>query len=221
MKKIFFAVLMVLWGVLPAFAAIVHLNSGVDVEGTVVERSADSVKIDIGGVSVTYFRSEIRSIEGDDEAAALMGVQAYIPPEEPAPVTGDQAKEELQTLVDSSALTDEKRGLILRFIDVIGTKAAMERNFSLMLKELPEDKAQEFRNSINVDDLLNELVPLYHKYFTLEDVKAYVGFYDSVSGKKLTEGLPQIMRDSIGVTTKYFETHMSDDLKNFRPGSAK
>ncbi len=73
MKRFLFTLIGILLTV-PAWAAVVHLNSGTGVTGKVVEVTADSVKIDVEGVPVTYYKDEIASLEGDDSAASTLGV---------------------------------------------------------------------------------------------------------------------------------------------------
>lgn len=51
----------------PAFADSVYLRSGKVVEGRILEETADHVKIDLYGTSLTYFKEEIDRIEKADE----------------------------------------------------------------------------------------------------------------------------------------------------------
>ena len=46
-----------------AHADTIHLKNGNTIEGQVVEKTADGVKIDIGGVTLTYYADEIASID--------------------------------------------------------------------------------------------------------------------------------------------------------------
>ena len=44
----------------------IELNSGARVAGKVIERGRDYIKVDIGGVILTYYEDEIRAIDGQD-----------------------------------------------------------------------------------------------------------------------------------------------------------
>jgi len=69
MKKIFIIICILMFSV-PAFAETIHLDSGKIVEGNIVERTDDYIKIDAGGVSVTYYLDEIVSIDSQDSEDA-------------------------------------------------------------------------------------------------------------------------------------------------------
>ncbi|MBM3249417.1 MAG: hypothetical protein FJZ09_01025 [Candidatus Omnitrophica bacterium] len=55
-----------------ALADTLTLRSGETVEGTIVEKTADSVKIDVYGAEVTYFMDEVAQINGEPVAPAPM-----------------------------------------------------------------------------------------------------------------------------------------------------
>jgi hypothetical protein len=100
-----------------------------------------------------------------------------------------------------------KKELILKFIDVFGTKDAMKQNLDEMLKTLPEDEpdTKKLKANINVDEIIDRLVPIYDKQFSEAELKAFIAFYSSPEGQKLVRGIPVIMRDSVDVSTQYFQ----------------
>ena len=59
------AVLLSLSFSIPVFAETVILKSGKKIEGKIIERTDDYVKVDQYGVPITYFLDDIESIEGD------------------------------------------------------------------------------------------------------------------------------------------------------------
>jgi hypothetical protein len=52
------------------WAAIIHLKSGKTITGKVIERKADSIKVETLGVQLTYFSDEIDRIEEDPQETA-------------------------------------------------------------------------------------------------------------------------------------------------------
>lgn len=62
MKKIVFFCICLILFVSSAFADTITLKSGKQVEGKILEKTAESVKIDFQGVELTYFLDEIDSI---------------------------------------------------------------------------------------------------------------------------------------------------------------
>lgn len=237
MKKAIFLLLGVFLAQ-PVWAAKVSLTSGSVVEGTIVEKTSSYVKVDVSGVPVTYYKDEISSIDGDDAAAQALGLggsqpsgesvdaaapaEAAVPQTIPAATTEEApavtlapaAPEAVASPDQTQQATMPKKDLILRFIEVFGTRKAMIDNFDRMMSSLTPEQAEKLRAAFTVDDIILQLVPLYDKYFTESDLQAYINFYGSAEGEKLVVSIPKLMQESIGVTTKYFEAHMPEDLKN-------
>ena len=57
----------------------------------------------------------------------------------------------------------------------------------------------DFVNDVKPDDLVNLVVPIYAKYFTDDDIKGMMAFYNSPVGKKLIANLPLITQESMQV----------------------
>ena len=53
---------------------------------------------------------------------------------------------------------------------------------------------------VEVAELSKQLIPIYKKHFTQEDVKAIIAFYESPVGKKLAEQTPLITVESMQLT---------------------
>ena len=179
-----------------AQAELVILKNGIAVEGTITERAGKKIIMDVKGVPMTYYLDEIEVIDG----------VVPTPQEEPAPA--------VHTAVPAVAPTPfpqptpsglPKKDLILKFIDVFGTRTSLTQNFKQLTKSIPPAQAQEFERSVNVGELIQALVPIYDKYFTEEELQTYIDFFSSPAGKKLVETIPHVMTDSVGVSLKYFK----------------
>lgn len=55
---------------------------------------------------------------------------------------------------------------------------------------------QELNDPKLVDDLMKEVMPLYARHFSADDVKALTAFYRSPAGKKSLEVMPQLIGES-------------------------
>ncbi len=230
-----FLVFVSLFMAMPCWAAKIHLNSGSTVEGKVIETAADSVKVDVSGVPVTYYKDEISQIEGDDGAAKALGLptgssgevapEAQTPaPAEPqvaTPPAAQPAPQQTAPVPVPSTVEPAKKELILKFIDVFGTRQAMASNFAQMLTQLPPDQAEKLRGVFSVDAIIEELVPVYDRHFSEAELTAFINFYSSTEGRKLVSTIPQIMKESVDVSAKYFEAHMPEELKNLPAPKAK
>jgi uncharacterized protein len=192
-----------------AFADTVHLKNGSTVEGQIIAQTADAVKVDVGGTTVTYYADEIASVDKADASVA-----AVIPAAEvPAPVVDVVAAPPAQ---DGLAVMS-KEDLINRFVEIYGVKQNMQANFDQMTSTLKPEDAAAFRNSVKVDDIIRELLPVYDKHFTADDLRAYIRFYGSNEGKKLVQTLPLLMKDSVEVSVKYLDMHLPESLKQSQP----
>lgn len=83
MRKAIFLTLAAILTVSFCFADTIVLKSGKKVEGKILEKSADALKIDISGMSVNYFLDEIDSINGEKPvipvAAPAVGSKNALP----------------------------------------------------------------------------------------------------------------------------------------------
>ncbi len=182
-------------------AETIYLKSGATATGKIVDKNDASVVIDIGGATVTYYKDEIDRIDSGAVAAPVAAAPAAQDPAAAASAGVEQR------------VSQAKHDLIMKFIDAFGTRASMKANFDQMMTSLGADEAAKLRGAFNVDEIIEQLVPLYDKYFTESDLTAYVNFYASADGQKLVSSIPQIMRGSVEISAKYFESHMPEEFK--------
>lgn len=196
----------------PAFAQTVTLKDGRTIEGKILEQNKDSIKIEVDGNAMTYYMDEVESVgksaapaapaEPPAEETQASGAQEPAAQEAPAPTSG--------TLVSSSG----KRELILKFIDVFGTREAMTRNIEAMMDALPQDNPQlkDIRTRIDINEIIDRLVPIYDRQFSEDDLRAFIDFYSSARGKKLVAGINEVMRESVEVSSQYFQEKFPEPL---------
>ncbi len=73
-----------------------------------------------------------------------------------------------------------------------------------MIKDIFQDQGEdvwkEFKKEITsmaMDELYDELVPIYYNHLELEDIKDINAFYKSKAGKKLVAEMPDITKESM------------------------
>ncbi len=209
-----------------AKADTIRLKNGNVVEGKIIERTPDGIKMDIGGVSLTYYSDEIGSIDGDAQAVdavAPASSAAAIVPVEPPAVAADMpeaaaAVVPVKPVPVASVVADDLAGmskdaLIRKFVAIYGVKENMQSNFDQMTSTLNPQQAEAFRGSIKVDEIVELLLPIYDKHFTEDDLRAYIRFYDSSEGRRLVQTLPLLMKDSVEISMKYLDSHLPESLK--------
>jgi uncharacterized protein len=64
--------------------------------------------------------------------------------------------------------------------------------------------------SYNVDDVFDDMIPIYQRHLTKADVSAMLAFYESPTGKKLLKEQPAIMAESMQVTRLRMKKVMGD-----------
>ena len=69
--------------------------------------------------------------------------------------------------------------------------------------QIPERFVQRFIERFDPDELINRIVPVYDKYYTREDVKQIIQFFETPLGRKFLETSPQLMQESMTVGQQY------------------
>lgn len=188
-----------------AHAEILIMKDGRSINAKILNRDSKKIKIEENGRTVTYFLDQVQSING-----------------KPIADWEEESAEEDATPADSGTtpapakakpISITKLELIKKFIDIFGTRQSMVQNFERMLAGLPPDQGKEVRKILNVDEIIDNIVPLYDKYFTQQELETYVNFYTSPQGQKFLATIPMIMKESVDVNIEYFKTRLPKEAK--------
>ena len=102
------------------------------------------------------------------------------------------------------AQDSEKEQDIRRLLEVSGSgnlgiqvMQNMIGNFQQSFPEVPNAFWEEFMKEVTPEKLNDLVVPVYDKYFSHEDIKAFITFYETPAGKRLVEKLPIVMQESM------------------------
>ncbi|MFA5059573.1 MAG: DUF2059 domain-containing protein [Candidatus Omnitrophota bacterium] len=171
---------------LPSFAETIYLKNGKTINGKITEKTNTQVKINVNGIGITYYADEIERIDGGVSFAPLV---KPVPSSSPSPAN--------------------KRGLILSLIDSSGARENMNTLYAKMLSQGSAQETQKLREAIKVDDIIERLVPVYDKYFTEDELKGLIAFYQSPLGKKLLRTTPMIMQDGMAAMGAYLQENLS------------
>ncbi len=74
-------------------------------------------------------------------------------------------------------------------------KAALMEQFKQASPNLPPEMFDEMLAEMKAEDLEEAIIPIYLKYFTADDIKHLIAFYESPFGRKVTRSMPQIMQE--------------------------
>jgi hypothetical protein len=75
----------------------------------------------------------------------------------------------------------------------------MIAGFRTNMKEAPSDFWDRFAAKMHSSEMIEMIVPLYDKYYSLEDLRAVNDFYSSPAGQRVLSTLPQIMQESMAI----------------------
>jgi hypothetical protein len=130
--------------------------------------------------------------------------------------------------VTRAEIPKEKRQEIQKMLRLTGMEKLMNQMkvqmISSMKQQMPkvqEEFWDKFEKKMDMSELVEKIIPLYDKYYTLEDLKAVNAFYESAAGQKVLSSLPQIMRESMKIGQEWgakigeeAEREAKQELKN-------
>ncbi len=84
------------------------------------------------------------------------------------------------------------------------------------LQEINDRMLADVMKAYSVSDALDDLVPLYQKYFTKDDVGAITTFYLSPTGQKFLEKMPEIMSDYMSTLMPKVQERMKPIMEKYQ-----
>lgn len=215
------------------FAETLYLKNGRKVQGKIVEKNEKFTKVDVSGVKVTYYADEIDHVQEDAPAPTPSASGASFKPAEkiekpPLVIKPDSApalpakpspSSSNPNLLNNSEVFSApmpegtKKELILTLIDAMGTKEALQAMLAQVSEQASPQEKESLQKVLNLDEVLNRLVPVYDKYFSEEEIKVLTSFYKSPVGKKLIKVTPALMEDSMKANVSYFQESIPKSLK--------
>jgi hypothetical protein len=101
---------------------------------------------------------------------------------------------------------------ILKLLKITGTDKLAEQVMTAMIPQfkqivpgIPDAFWDRFIKKINLDDLLFACVPAYSKYYTQNEIKQLIQFYESPLGKKVVEVTPLLTQETMVIGQKWGE----------------
>ena len=181
MSKILFVVIGFVFFLNSAsWAETIYLKNGKKISGKIIERGDDSTKVDIKGVTVTYFKEEIDRIEeGSPQVQAPIPAAPKPTPSavSPAPAPALAAPPAAVVPASVPAASEDKKALILKLVVVSGTRDSMNEMFQQIISGASPKDSVKLKQIFDLDELIQRFVPLYDKYFTTEDLNELIKFY--------------------------------------------
>lgn len=192
------------------YAQKIYLDDGRVIEGTIIEQDQERVRIQVRGITLTYYLDEISRIEGYESPLESIA-------KDPSSALPQKVQEEKPTQLYEIPIEPplgprlaqmDKRELILKYMQVSGVQGQMRKTFAEIIQTAPADERRHLHRVLNVEDILEELVPIYSRYFTDSDLRELIQFYESSLGQKLMKTAPLILQETMEKSLEYFERRM-------------
>jgi uncharacterized protein len=87
--------------------------------------------------------------------------------------------------------------------------AAMQQQMDAMMKGIMDD----VRAVLSVDEMLEAVIPIYQRHFTVDEVNAIIAFQNSPVGKKLVNLQPVMMQESVQAMAPLQQRAMPELMK--------
>ena len=98
---------------------------------------------------------------------------------------------------------------ILKLLRISGTDKlavqvmdAMIPQFNQLVPGIPNIFWVRFKEKLNIDDLLYACIPAYNKYYTHNEIKQLIIFYETPLGKKVIEVTPFLTQETMAIGQK-------------------
>ncbi|MFP3764699.1 DUF2059 domain-containing protein [Prevotella intermedia] len=152
-------------------------------------------------VSFAAFSCNLKTqkAETSKEAGALKEVKTSKKVEAPK---GVEAPKSIDT---PKGIDMEYINAVDKLMEVSGAKTTLKAQFPIimsslreMLKGVPNDvltKIESKYQEIFLKRMTEFYAPIYNRYFTLEDIKGYITFYETNLGRKVARTNPSLMND--------------------------
>ncbi|MDZ8052599.1 MAG: DUF2059 domain-containing protein [Aulosira sp. ZfuVER01] len=104
----------------------------------------------------------------------------------------------------------DKINNIKKLLEITGTKTLSRQIINQMLvalkgeyPQVPQKFWDTFVAELKPEDMTNEFIPIYSKYFTNDEIKQIIAFYQTPIGQKTLTVLPQLSRESAAIGIRY------------------
>jgi len=108
----------------------------------------------------------------------------------------------LMDLLGTSKLARQLSGLVAQqMLQVLKTQQPdiPPRIIEIVQQVSEEERAKLFEGP---DNLIGQLVPVYAKYYTHDDIKGLIAFYESDLGRKAISVMPSLVQESMSISQK-------------------
>lgn len=134
------------------------------------------------------------------------------------PSTTPATKEQIRKLFDVMDISKQTRltmASMERQTQAATTEALKARYPQITPAQLERVRriSEESMKDFPVDGMLDDMIPVYQKYLTQNDVDAMIAFYSSPTGRKLMQEMPQIMQEALQASNTRIQKQMASAMQ--------
>jgi len=123
---------------------------------------------------------------------------AQRPPTSDTPATKDDILR-LFRVMDTQAQVRQVMEQVMQQMRTLNREQLKKRRPDISEDELArmDKESEEIANNFPVDEIMEDMIPVYQKHLTKKDVDAMIAFYSSPTGKKLLREMPAISAEGM------------------------
>ncbi len=138
------------------------------------------------------------------------------------PVYAQQAsKEDVMKLLDTMRVKEQTAALLQVTFDDAKT-AARQAFLADVEKPTPEDMQRldrlldGFTRAFSVDQMIEDMVPIYQKHLTKSDVEGLIAFYSTPLGQKLLNEMPAMTEEAMQVSSERMRSRLDEMMEKIK-----
>ena len=132
------------------------------------------------------------------------------------PSANDPSQEQVLKLMDVMNSKQQLSSIMDSMIGQLRTNLSAQLESQLKASDAETQKAAQraldgmvldMKSEYNTDELVKELVPIYQKHLTKDEVQSLTDFYSTPAGQALLQKMPVVMQESMEVGSEYAQRH--------------
>ncbi len=141
-------------------------------------------------------------------------VLAQQPPSTDSPATKDDILN-LFRIMDTQAQVRQVMEQVMQQMRTMNREQIKQRHPGITEADLArmDRESEEIAKTFPVDEMIEDMVPVYQKHLTKADVDAMIAFYSSPTGKKLLRELPALMSEGVQAAYPRMQKNLDAILK--------
>lgn len=134
----------------------------------------------------------------------------------------------LLTTIARAQIAPDKQAEIEKLLRITGMEQMAQQMVSQTfaqlrqdIKNVPEGYWDRVTKKAHGKDIVDMIIPIYDKYYSVDDLKAINAFYSSPAGQRVLSTLPQVMQESMAAGRQWGENIARQAMEESKAASNK